>query len=73
MELNQEFIDTMSNKGFTKAIIGQTKTATKLSTKQKTQLLDLGYATAAKLGIEFKSQKDLIMHLTRIVHIVHKG
>ena len=73
MELNQEFIDTMSSKGFTKAIIGQTKTATKLSTKQKTQLLDLGYVTANKLGVEFKSQKDLMVHLTRVVHKVHKG
>ena len=73
MELNQEFIDAMSSKGFTKAIIGQTKTATKLSTKQKTQLLDLGYSVASKLGIEFKAQKDLMLHLTRVVHKVHKG
>ena len=73
MQFNNEFINTMAAKGKVKATIGHVKTASKLKTSQKIQLLEIGYSTAKELKINFPSQEELMMHLTKVVHLVHKG
>ena len=70
--LRTQFINSFAASAKAKAIVGNTK-ASKLSTKQKTQLLDIGYGIAQGIELAYSAQADLMKDISSAVSRINKG